>query len=189
MATGAAGAHFTFEISEEEDRNFRKISLQALKPYLDRRIATGIPLAVFLAMIGALVYAHIRGLLPVSTAIAAECSFLVGYYSTMVAALIAMARARKKMFRNTPTAYRSFDCRFDNDKIAVKQGLREASMPWSAVSRIQDTPSMVIIWYLPERGFFVPQRVFGTDAARASFVAWATERVTAANLAAAPASV
>lgn len=185
--TEPVGAHFTFEISEEEDRDFRKISLRALKPHLDRRIATGIPLAVFLAMIGALAYAHIRKLLPISSAIAAECAFLLGYFSAVVAALIAMAGARKKIFRETPIAFRSFDCRFDNDKVIVKHDFRETHMPWNAVSRIQDTPSMVIIWYLPEHGFFVPRRAFGTDAARGSFVSWATERVVAANRAPAPA--
>jgi hypothetical protein len=39
---------------------------------------------------------------------------------------------------------------------------------------------MVIFRYQPGLGFFLPRRVFDTDAARADFAAWAAARVRAA---------
>jgi hypothetical protein len=39
---------------------------------------------------------------------------------------------------------------------------------------------MVIFQYQPGLGFFLPHRVFDTDAARAEFVTWAAARMRAA---------
>jgi YcxB-like protein len=87
---------------------------------------------------------------------------------------------QKALFRNAPAANRRFDCRFDNDVITVKIASRETRMPWSAIARVEDAQSMVIFWYQPTLGFFVPNRAFSDDAARTAFAAWAAARVQAA---------
>ena len=67
----------------------------------------------------------------------------------------------------------------DDDGVVVKNGLRESRMPWSAILHVEDAQSMVIFRNQPNHGFFVPHRVFGTDAARAAFATWAAARVEA----------
>ena len=64
--TGQAGAHFVFEINEDDDRIYRKLSLKDLRRYLDRRILKGIPLAVFVCLLAGLLVAFAYDLLPSS---------------------------------------------------------------------------------------------------------------------------
>jgi hypothetical protein len=104
----------------------------------------------------------------------------VAYVAAMVAGNVAQSRFGKTMFRDMPAANRHFDCAFDDDGLVVKSGLRESRMPWSEIRYVEDTPSMVIFRYLPGLGFFVPRRVFDTDASRTAFAIWAAGRVRAA---------
>ena len=104
----------------------------------------------------------------------------MAYLAALVAGNVAQSRFGKTMFRNMPAANRHFDCTFDDDGIVVKNGLREGRTPWRAIFQIDDAPSMVIFQYQPGLGFFLPHRVFGTDAARADFLTWAAARVQAA---------
>jgi hypothetical protein len=63
-------------------------------------------------------------------------------------------------------------------------------MTWGAISLVQDARLLVAFWYDPTQGFLIPGRVFGDDAARIAFAAWATDRARAAappRAAAAPA--
>jgi hypothetical protein len=175
-------AHFVFEINEDDDRIYRKLSLKDLRRYLDRRILKGIPLAVFVCLLAALLVAFAYDLLPSSAVLCAEGTFAVAYLAALVAGNIAQSRFGKTMFRNMPAANRHFDCVFDDDGLVVKSGLRESRMPWSEIRHVEDTPSMVIFRYLPGLGFFVPRRVFGTDAARTDFATWAAARVRAAAI-------
>ena len=177
--TGQAGAHFVFEINEDDDRIYRKLSSRELRRHFDRRILKGIPLAVFLCLIAVLLVAFAYDLLPSSAILCAEGAFALAYLTAAFAANAAMSRLGKTLFRDMPAANRRFDCTFDDDQILVKNGFRESRMPWSAIVHVEDTQSMVIFRYMPGLGFFVPQRVFGTDAARAAFATWATARVEA----------
>jgi YcxB-like protein len=177
--TGQAGSHFVFEINEDDDRIYRKFNVKDLTRQLDRRIYRGIPLAVFLCLIAALYVAFAYGFLPLSAVLCAEGTFLVAHLTAVFAGSAAVSRLGKTMFRNMPAANRRFDCAFDNDGIVVKHGLRESRMPWSAIFRVQDAQSMVIFRYQLGQGFFVPQRMFSNDAARAAFATWAAARVEA----------
>ena len=178
--TGQAGAHFVFEINEDDDRIYRKLTLTDLRRYLDRRILKGIPVAVFVCLLAVLLVAFAYDLLPSSALLCAEGTYAVAYLAALLAGNVAQSRFGKTMFRNMPAANRHFDCTFDDDAIVVKNGLREGRTPWRAILRIDDAPSMVIFQYQPGLGFFVPHRVFDTDAARAAFVTWATARMRAA---------
>jgi hypothetical protein len=179
--TGQAGAHFVFEINEDDDRIYRKLSLRELRRHFDRRILKGIPLAAFLCLIAALFVAFAYDLLPLSAVLCAEGAFALAYLAAAFAANAAMSRLGETLIRDMPAANRRFDCTFDDDQILVKNGLRESRMPWGAIVGVEDAPSMVIFRYMPGLGFFVPHRVFATDAARSAFAAWATGRVEAAR--------
>jgi YcxB-like protein len=178
--TGQAGAHFVFEINEDDDRIYRKLSLKDLRRYLDRRILKGIPLAVFVCLLAALLVAFAYDLLPSSAVLCAEGTFAVAYLAALVAGNIAQSRFGQTMFRDMPATNRHFDCTFDDNGIVVKNGLREGRTPWRAIFRIDDAPSMVIFQYQPGLGFFLPHRVFVTHSARADFLTWAAARVRAA---------
>jgi hypothetical protein len=177
--TGQAGAHFVFEIDEDDDRIYQKLNLKDLRRYFDRRILKGIPLAVFLCLVAALLVAFAYDLLPLSAVLCAEGAFLLAHLTATFAANAALFRLRQTVFRDLPAAHRRFDCAFDDDGVVVKSGLRESRMPWSGVFRIEDAQSIVIFRYQPGLGFFLPHRVFGTDAARTGFVTWATARMEA----------
>jgi hypothetical protein len=177
--TGQAGAHFVFEINEDDDRIYQELHVRDLRRYFDRRILKGIPLAVFLCLVAALLVAFAYDLLPLSAVLCAEGAFFVAYLTAVFASKAALSRLRKSVFRNIPAASRRFDCLFDDDGIVVKNGFRESRMPWSAIFRVEDAQSIVIFRYQPNQGFFVPQRVFGTDAARAAFVTWVEARMGA----------
>jgi YcxB-like protein len=178
--TGLAGAHFVFEVSEDDDRIYRKLNMKDLRRYLDRRILKGIPMAVFLCLLAALLVAFTYDLLPLSALLCAEGTFAVAYMAALLAGSVALSRFGNAMFREIPPASRHYDCAFDEDGIVVKSGLRESRMPWSEIRQVEATPSMVIFRYQPGLGFFLPQRVFDTDAARAAFATWAAARVRAA---------
>jgi hypothetical protein len=178
--TGQAGAHFVFEINEDDDRIYRKLNLKDLRRYLDRRILKGIPVAVFVCLLAALLVAFAYDFLPLSALLCAEGTYAVAYLAAIVASNAALSRFGNTMFRGMPAANRQFDCAFDDDGIVVKNGLREGRTPWRAIFRIDDGPSMVIFQYQPGLGFFLPHQVFVTDAARAAFLTWAAARVRAA---------
>jgi hypothetical protein len=177
--TGQAGAHFVFEINEDDDRIYRKLNLRELRRHFDRRILKGIPMVVFLCLLAALFVAFAYDLLPLSALLCAEGTFALAYLAAAFAANAAMSRLGKTLFRDISAANRRFDCTFDDDQILVKNGWRESRMSLNAIVRVEDTPSMVIFRYMPGLGFFVPHRVFGADAARSAFVTWATGRVEA----------
>ena len=180
MSEGQAGSRFVFEINEDDDRIFRKMSARDLRRYLDQRIIKGIPIVSLLILIGALLVAYDGGVLPLSAVNTAEASFVVCYLAVLIAGKMALPRVQRAMFRETSDTNRRFDCTFDDDSIVIKIGLRETRMPWRAIARVEDAPSMVIFWYQPTRGYFVPSRAFTDDAARAAFAAWAAARVQAA---------
>jgi YcxB-like protein len=179
--TGQAGAHFVFEINEDDDRIYQKLNLKAVRRYLDRRILKGIPVVVMLLLVTILLAAFAYDLLPFSAVLSAESGFVVAYLTAVFAARAAMSRFGNTVFRDVPPANKRFDCAFDDDAIVVKSGLRESRMPWSAIRQVEETPSMVIFRYQPGLGFFLPHRVFDTDTARAAFAAWAASRVEAAR--------
>jgi hypothetical protein len=180
VSEGQAGSRFVFEINEDDDRIFRKMSARDLRRYLDQRIIKGIPVVGLLILMGTLLVAYDRGVLPLSALNTAEASFVVCYAAVFIAGRMALPRVQRALFRETSNANRRFDCTFDDDSIVIKIGLRETRMPWRAIARVEDAPSMVIFWYQPTQGYFVPSRAFTDDAARAAFAAWAAARVQAA---------
>lgn len=179
--TGQAGAHFVFEANEDDDRIYRQLNMRDLRRYLDRRILKGVPVAAFLVLLGALLVAFAYDLLPSNAVLCAEGAFALAYLTAAFAANAAVSRFGKTMFRDLPAAHRHFECAFDDDGVVVKSGLRESRMPWGAIRQVEDTASMVIFRYQPGVGFFLPQRVFDTDTARAAFATWAAARVEAAR--------
>lgn len=179
--TGQAGAHFVFEINEDDDQIYQKLNYRDLRRYFDRRILKGIPLAVFLCLVVILSVACVYDLLPLSALLCAEGAYLVAYLTAVFASNAALSRLWKNVFREIPAANQRFDYAFDDDGIVVKSGLRESRMPWSEIFDVRDALSIVIVRYRPGQGFFVPYRAFGHDAARTAFVTWATARVDAAR--------
>jgi hypothetical protein len=151
--TGQAGAHFVFEINEDDYRIYQKLSLKDLRRYFDRRILKGIPLAVFLCLAAALLVAFACDLLPLSAVLCAEGAFLLAHLTATFTANAALSRLRQTLFRGLPVANRRFDCAFDNDRVVVKSGLREGRLPWSAILRVEDAQSIVILRYQPGQGF------------------------------------
>jgi hypothetical protein len=179
---GQTGSRFVFEINEDDDRIFRKAITRDLRRYFDRRIITGIPLLVFIGLGAALFVAMQRGYVSPAVGFTYEVTFLIGYFVQVIAAHIALPRMQRALFKDIPAANRRFDFAFDDDKIVVKIGLKETPMPWAAIARVEDIRSMVIFWYQPTQGFYVPRGAFSDDAARTTFAAWAAARVQAAGM-------
>jgi hypothetical protein len=184
--TGQTGSRFVFEINADDDWIFRKTSTRDVKRYIDSRIIKGIPTLCVICLGTALLVAQQRGYLSLVVLIIAEASFIAGYYALNISWTIATPKMQKALFSDTPPANRRFDCAFDDDRIVIKIGLRETRLPWSAIAGVEDIQSMVIFWYQPTVGFFVPSRAFSDDAARIAFAAWAAARVQAAGMNAIP---
>jgi peptidoglycan/LPS O-acetylase OafA/YrhL len=106
--TGQAGTHFVFEINEDDDRIYRKLSLRDLRRYFDRRILKGIPLAVFVCLLAALLVALAYDLLPSSAVLCAEGTFAVAYLAAIVAGNAALSRFGQTMFRDMPGCEQAF---------------------------------------------------------------------------------
>src|SRR5665213_899712 len=136
--TGQTASRFVFEISEDDDRIFRKTITRDLKLYLDRRIIRGVPLLIFFALAGALAVAMQRGYVSFAVVMTFEPSFFIGYLAPAIAALIAVPRMQRALFRDIPAVNRRFDLAFDDDGVVVKIGLKETAMPWAAIARVED---------------------------------------------------
>ena len=169
--TAQVGSRFVFEINEDDDRIFRKTVLRDSKRYLDRRIISGVPLLVFVGIAAVLFVAMKRGYVSAAVAFTYEITFFIAYFLPAIAALIALPRMQKALFADIPAANRHFDFAFDDDRVVVKIGLKQTAMPWAAIARVEDIQSMVIFWYQPTQGFYVPHRAFADDAARIAFAA------------------
>ena len=178
-AINQAGSRFIFEINEDDNRNFQKLTTRNIKRYIDRRIIMGVPLATFFVLFGVLFAAYIRDLLAGSAVFTAEVAFAAGYISLLISGKMILPGMQKAIFKETPDVNRRFECAFDDKGIAVKIGLRATWMPWDAISWVEDAQSMVAFWYQPGQGFFIPSRAFSDDPARTAFAAWAVARVPA----------
>jgi hypothetical protein len=173
-------SHFAFEMTDEDDRIFRKAAWRSLRPLINKRISKGIPLAVYIGMCGALFIAYVYEVLPGSAMFAALGSFVLTYFSMVIASLMSMAQLRKAQFGLMSSASKQWDIVLDDDWIVVKTALVESRMTWAAIERVEDVGSMVIFWYRLGAGFLVPSRAFADDQVRAGFTTWATARAQAA---------
>lgn len=169
-----------FEVLEDEDRLFRKLLLGNYRKYIDRRISRGIPVLAFAIFIFPSIIAFDRGWLPFSAVAMSEASFLVAYCSLPLGMVWATRRAQHNWFKLSRTAQASWECTFDDMTVVVKKGTIESRMTWDAISSVQNVQSIVVLWYDPMQGFYIPGRVFDDTAARISFAEWAAERVRAA---------
>lgn len=174
-------SHFAFEMTDEDDRVFRKMAWRSLRPHIDKRISKGIPLAVYLALCCALFVTYAYDVQDASVMFAATGSFVITYFSMVIASLMSMAQLRKAQFGQTPSASKQWDIVLDDDWIVLKTGLMETRMPWAAIERVEDVGLMVIFWYRLGMGFLVPGRAFADDQARTNFANWATARVKIAG--------
>ena len=73
--------------------------------------------------------------------------------------------------------------------VTVAKGTLVSRMTWDAISSVEDIGTIVVFWYDPTQGFFLPHHVFKDDASRIAFSTWAKERVRAVGPAAVGAAV
>ena len=163
-AADGAGARFSYEIDADDNRAFRKIVTRDMKPYIDRRLTKGIAIALLVGLSIPLLIAGLNGQVTLAT--------------VLIGIALAVPKAHATVFREMPAADRHIECVFTDDAVAITIGPRRTTMPWSAIARVENAPSMVIFWYQPTVGFLVPSRAFIDDAARNAFAAWATLRVS-----------
>ena len=184
--TNQAIFHLAFEMDDDDDdRSFRSVVVKRLATRLDRFISKGLPLLVYLVLLGALGVAHAENMLPYSALYTALGAFPLAYLALYFSSALAWARLYDELSREIAAANRSWNADFDDERILIKSGLTETRMPWTAIANVEDVGSMVIFWYRVGAGFFIANRAFANDLARSSFLAWAAERVNAAKASAA----
>jgi len=179
-AADQAGARFVFQVNEGEAMIFRQLLIQNQKRYVSRRLTIGIPLIGFASVVPPVWIAYDQDLLPISAVLIAEWSFAVGYLSLLMAITLSARRLHRDLLRAARSTQVWFDCSFEDAGLTIRKGKLETRMTWDAISIVQDAGSLVAFWYDPTQGFLIPGRVFGDDAARIAFAAWATDRVRAA---------
>jgi hypothetical protein len=183
-ATNPAAAHYAFTMRPGEASTYRSLIIRRQKRYVDRTMLIAIPAIGLLCIAGAIKLATDRGLLPAAElrlmVIIAAASFVLGYLLFGLASIVAALRMARATFADTRNAKESFDCTFDETGFVVKRGDTESRVAWSAVVAVQDARSIVVLWYDPSQGFFIPARAFRDNMARVTFAAWASERVRAA---------
>jgi hypothetical protein len=172
--------HFLFEMTADDDQIFRRIAFKRLLPFLDRRVTKGIPLAVYFSLLVPLFLAYANDVLAASALFTALGAFVLAYLAIWLSSLMGWARLYKAQFSQVAAASKRWDIVFDDDRIVVQHGLTETRMHWAAIARVEDVGSMVIFWYRPGVGYFLPSRAFASDQARTGFAAWAAARAQAA---------
>jgi hypothetical protein len=179
-ATNHDGAHYVFQVTEDEALAFRRLLIKNQNRYVRRSLTIGIPLLSFAGLLIPIWVANDRGLLPISAVYFADLGFAVGYLGLLIGMRWASRRLYRDLLGETRSAQVAYDCTFHDTGLVVKKGTLESRMTWDAISRVHDEGPITAFWYDPTQGFFIPARLFGDAAARSSFAAWATERVRAA---------
>lgn len=178
--TGQTAYAFAFEQIEADDQLFRSRGVRRLSSLIDKRISTGIPLVVYLILMGGLLLASVKGLLPISVVVVAIVSFLSGLLAIRFASSLALRRAYHSHFHQATASSRRWNVSFDDHLIVVKAGLIETRLPWAAVAQVEEAGSIMIFWFRVSAAFFIPLRAFASDLERANFAAWAAAQVKAA---------
>jgi hypothetical protein len=111
--------------------------------------------------------------------LAALAGFIAGGLAWHVGARIEQRRLAQLDFAASRSAKGMRTYSFDDSGMVSASSTIESRVRWSAVTSIENTPAMVLIWLDRMQGFFVPARVFANAAAQAEFAASISRRIKA----------
>ncbi|MBC9880479.1 YcxB family protein [Bradyrhizobium sp. INPA01-394B] len=172
---------FEFQVTKDEDKLFRTLVGKKLKTFLDRRIHRMVAVVAFVIVVTSGYIALDRGWLTPRVMFMSILSFVLGEFYMFFMSIWPARRMFDRMFELDQIGEMRWHVVFDDFSIIVRTPNVESRMCWDGIAEVEDSETIVVIWYNSRQGFYIPARVFADTSARTAFTKWASEHVRRAK--------